>query len=58
MELENVKEVKEERNVTQKGYVQIPMLFRKSVGIDKRVDVILMKDCIVIKAHKEEEKEG
>lgn len=57
MELENVKEIKETRNLTQKGHVQLPVLFRNYVGIDKAVDVILKEDCIVIKPHKEE-KEG
>lgn len=58
MELEKVKEIKEERNLTAKGYVQLPKLFRDIVGIEKRVDVILMKGCIVIAPHKEEEKKG
>lgn len=60
MELEKVviNEVKEERNITEKGYVQLPKMFRDMVGIEKRVDVILMKDCIVVRPHKEEEKEG
>lgn len=60
MELEKVviNEVKEERNLTEKGYVQLPKMFRDMVGIEKRVDVILMKNCIVVKPHKEEEKEG
>lgn len=60
MELENVviKEVKEERNITVKGYVQLPKMFRDTVGIEKKVDVILMKDCIVVRPHKEEENEG
>ena len=60
MELENVviKEVKEERNITVKGYVQLPKMFRDTVGIEKKVDVILMKDCIVVRPHKEAENEG
>lgn len=60
MELENVviKEVKEERNITEKGYVQLPKKFREMAGIEKKVDVILMKNCIAIKPHKEEENEG
>lgn len=60
MELEKVviNEVKEERNLTEKGYVQLPKMFRDMVGIEKRVDVILMKNCIVVRPHKEEEKEG
>ena len=60
MELENVviKEVKEERNITVKGYVQLPKMFRDMVGIEKKVDVILMKNCIVVKPHKEKEKDG
>lgn len=60
MELEKVviNEVKEERNLTEKGYVQLPKMFRDMVGIEKRVDVILMKNCIVVKPHKKEEKEG
>ena len=60
MELEKVviNEVKEERNLTEKGYVQLPKMFRDMLGIEKRVDLILMKNCIVVKPHKEEEKEG
>lgn len=59
MNLEKVvTELKEERNLTEKGYVQLPKKFRDFVGIEKRVDVLLMKDCILITPHKEEEKEG
>lgn len=60
MELEKVviNEVKEERNLTAKGYVQLPKMFRDMLGIEKRVDLVLMKNCIVVKPHKEEEKEG
>lgn len=60
MELEKVviNEVKEERNLTAKGYVQLPKMFRDMLGIEKRVDLVLMKNCIVVKPHQEEEKEG